>query len=134
MNDWHIHCSKCGDVIGIWPHDLRNFVPRDNIHPMLPCPGKGNHLRPREEAIRTRWGIVEEFFFHYTETDTKEHTYRYIGPPWWPLLVLAFLFIVKREPYERFKKLRLSGKIIPWLPYRWIFWKKLRRIFIAAKK
>lgn len=132
MGDWHIHCSKCGDVIGVWPGDIRN-IKRDNIHPTPRCPGRGNHQRPGVAAAYTHWCLVEEFFFHYPETNTKEHVYRYIGPPWWPFLPLAFLLVVKREPHERFKKMRLSGKILLWLPYRWVFWKKLRKIFTSPK-
>lgn len=133
MSGWHIHCAKCGDIIGVWPDDIRNLT-RDNIHPMLRCPGRGNHQRPGVVGARTHWCIVEEFFFHYPETNTKERAYRYIGPRWWPFLVLAFLFLVKYEPHERFKKLRLSGKVVLWLPYRWVFWKKLCKIFASPKK
>lgn len=129
MNGWHIHCAKCGDVVGVWPSDLGGLAERDNIYPMIRCAGRGKHLRPNKKTVRAYWGLVEEFFFHYQETDTQEHAYRYIGPPWWPFIPLAFLFVVKREPHERFKKLRLSGKIILWLPGRWVFWKKLRKVF-----
>jgi len=133
VNDWHIRCSKCGEVIGVWPDDLRSIAPRDNIHPMVRCGGKGNHLRPREESSCIRWGIVEEFLFHYTETNTTERAYRYIGPPWWPILAFGFLCFVKREPYERYKKIRLSGKILLWLPNQLAFWKKLRKIFTTTE-
>lgn len=131
VDGWHIYCARCGDVIGVWPDRLRNSTERDNIHPLIRCKGKGNHERPSERRIRMHWGIVEEFFFYYPETDTAERAYRYVGPPRWPILAAALFILVKRSPQERFKKIRVAGKVVLWLPHRWVFWKKLQKIFAA---
>ncbi len=129
MDSQHIHCPGCGDVVGIWADDLSFLAERDNVYPMIRCRGKGNHQHPREMPVHTHWSMVEEFFLYYPETSTQEHAYAYIGPPWWPLLVFVLLFVVERNPHEYFKRIRVSGKVLVWLPQSKQFWKEIRNIF-----
>jgi len=133
MNDWRIRCAKCGDMIGVWPDDLRELIERTNVHPLVRCPGKGNHTKPREVSLQIYWLIVEEFLICYPETDTREHAYRYIGPAWWPLVAIALCLLVKRNPKELYKKIRMSGKMVFWLPRHPAFWKKLKKLCSEQK-
>ncbi|OGZ13366.1 MAG: hypothetical protein A3C93_04165 [Candidatus Lloydbacteria bacterium RIFCSPHIGHO2_02_FULL_54_17] len=126
VSNWRIRCAKCGDVIGVWPENLREWSGCENVLPLVRCLGQGNHPKPHEVCIASHWGIVEEFYFSYPETGTKERAYRYIGPLWWPLVALAFL-AVKQNHGEKFRKLRVGGRTVIWLPRHRSFWKQLKK-------
>lgn len=116
-------------MIGVWPENLRDGSGRENVLPLVRCPGRGNHPKPLETCTENHWGVVEEFYYSYRETNTRERAYRYVGLPWWPLLIVVLAVIVRKNHGEHFKKIRVGEKFVLWLPRRKVFWKKIRKIF-----
>lgn len=124
--DTLIHCSHCGDVIGVWPIHMYYFK-KTNVFPMLRCPGKNHHHKVREWSRLCCFGLVECFIERYSETKTSVSGYRYCGPPNLSVLIFAMLFGVKKRRNEHYRKIRIGGRLLVWTPFHKKFWQELRQ-------
>ncbi len=106
----------------------------DNLIPLLRCPGKGRHVEKGEEILDCRFfGNVERVMLTYPETKTHEVLYRYVGPPSLWHLAFAFLFIVEHRDHEYFKRMRVQGKTLVWMPRERSFWKSVRKLILDMR-
>lgn len=134
MKNWYVHCVRCKEVVGVWSPEVVRDSDEDNLAPLLRCPGKGKHAPKEEEVLDTKFfGNVERVMISYPETRTYEVVYRYVGPPSLWRLAFAFLFAVKQREHEYFKRIRVQGKTLLWMPRERTFWKNLRKLIVDLR-
>jgi hypothetical protein len=122
MSDLFIRCPNCRAVIGVWPDSHNRPERKSRLIPIARCTPERPHAMPRETSFGTRFGLIEQFLREYPDTHTHLSAARYIGPPSLLLFSFAFIFLVRRERGDRFKKILLADRWRVWLPFNRHFW------------
>ena len=111
-------CGKCQAIVGVEPEfsTIRRAIAGcfEAPVPDIPCPGEGNHPKPKRLEIKQFFGLISKVYQIYPETHTVSSWNKYVGPANKLLLRLAITFGTKRYPNGSYEGVVVNGKWAWW--------------------
>ena len=114
-------CSACDDIIGMEPQSITigralagGRASFESTVRHVPCPGKGNHPRPRRVSVPRLFGLINRVYVTYPDTGTRSSWEEYVGPPNRFFLWLAIVFGSERYPSGNYSGVVVNGEWAWW--------------------